>query len=486
MDLNLHFDTKNLTEKQVSDLTKSAVDFSLANGVLMQSRKAPGDVEHAPFMLFPSPFPKKLFDQAKEVQQDFNILVHKISQDHEFLKESLQGTITVDEFTGRIYDIYEQTRKEGIAQPISLGLLRSDYMLDSDKQGATSVKECDEQLNIKQVEVNTIASSFGCLGSKLPGLGSYVLGLTGKNVAVGSQQMPVNSSLAGIAEGLAQAWEFYGSKSAVVLMVITDNETNKFDQKLLEYYLCQRKPSIRLIRRSLTTLYKVASLDNKKLMVEGYEVAVVYFRAGYTPENYPSEDEWSARLLLERSLAIKSPTAALHLVGTKKVQQVLAEPGVLERFISDEASLRRIKKTFTGLYTLDEGPEGEQTVKMALQDPEKYVLKPQREGGGNNFYGDDIKTTLNKMKNAHERSQYILMDKIRPPSFKNYIIRPELEKPVLTDVISELGIFGVLISLGDKVLVSKEVGHLMRTKSIEHQDGGVASGRANLDSPYLF
>ena len=37
--------------------------------------------------------------------------------------------------------------------------------------------------------------------------------------------------------------------------------------------------------------------------------------------------------MLERSRAIKCPSAAFHLAGTKKVQQVLAEPGVLERCV---------------------------------------------------------------------------------------------------------------------------------------------------------
>ena len=29
-----------------------------------------------------------------------------------------------------------------------------------------------------------------------------------------------------------------------------------------------------------------------------------------------------------------------------------------------------------------QGPEGDKVVKMAISAPEKYVLKPQREGGG--------------------------------------------------------------------------------------------------------
>ena len=57
---------------------------------------------------------------------------------------------------------------------------------------------------------------------------------------------------------------------------------------------------------------------------------------------------------MERSLAIKCPSMGCHLAGTKKVQQVLAEPGMLERFISDLEEINLIRDTFTGHYSLDE------------------------------------------------------------------------------------------------------------------------------------
>jgi hypothetical protein len=58
---------------------------------------------------------------------------------------------------------------------------------------------------------------------------------------------------------------------------------------------------------------------------------VTYYRAGYAPTDYPSENEWSARLIVEESFSIKCPNAAYHLAGAKKVQQVLAQPNMLER-----------------------------------------------------------------------------------------------------------------------------------------------------------
>lgn len=52
---------------------------------------------------------------------------------------------------------------------------------------------------------------------------------------------------------------------------------------------------------------------------QGEKVAVVYYRAGYSPDHYHGEAEWSARLMIERSKAIKCPNIQYHLAGTKKV-----------------------------------------------------------------------------------------------------------------------------------------------------------------------
>jgi hypothetical protein len=40
-------------------------------------------------------------------------------------------------------------------------------------------------------------------------------------------------------------------------------------------------------------------------------VAVTYFRAGYTPNDYPTQDEWQARELIERSNTVQVCTLPL-------------------------------------------------------------------------------------------------------------------------------------------------------------------------------
>lgn len=47
--------------------------------------------------------------------------------------------------------------------------------------------------------------------------------------------------------------------------------------------------------------------------------------------------------------------------------------------------------TFILLFDDFQNENGDNAICMALDDPERFVLKPQREGGGNNLYGEDIR-----------------------------------------------------------------------------------------------
>ncbi|KAJ3586332.1 hypothetical protein NHX12_012732 [Muraenolepis orangiensis] len=439
--------------KLIQDLADVAKDTALLNGVLMRTKEEPGSSEvvtYAPFTLFPTAVPRGVFEQALAVQTHYNLLVDLVSQDTQFLEEALASTAESDVFTGRLLDIYRQTTKEGRSQSIVLGLNRSDYMLDQ-REGAPAA--------LKQIEINTIAASFDmCL----------------------TRRILDNNPAAGLARGLAKAWELYGSERAVVMFLVEDVQRNIMDHRCVENELWSR--NIRTIRRRFGD---ISLVQDKRLFVDGQEVAVVYFRDGYMPQNYPTEQSWEARLLIERSLAIKCPDIATHLVGTKKVQQVLAQPGILERFFPDQPRVvQQIRDTFAGLYTLDEGPEGDKTVAMAMANPDRFVLKPQREGGGNNIYGSEICRVLEGVQGTSKRTAYILMEKIQARTSQNYLLRRGAPLQP-SKCLSELGVFGVYVRQGTNMVMNECVGHLLRTKSSEHADGGVAAGVAVLDNPLL-
>lgn len=77
------------------------------------------------------------------------------------------------------------------------------------------------------------------------------------------------------------------------------------------------------------------------------------------------------------------------------------------------------------------------------------------------------------------------MDKITPQTSMNYLLRAHSPLKI-SECVSELGVFGVYVRQGKDIVVNKHVGHLLRTKAIEHADGGVAAGVAVLDTPYVI
>ncbi|KAF9028344.1 hypothetical protein BDZ89DRAFT_1133663 [Hymenopellis radicata] len=101
----------------------------------------------------------------------------------------------------------------------------------------------------------------------------------------------------------------------------------------------------------------------------------IYYRAGYTPTDYLAKSNYDMHFLLMRSKAIKCPSIPLQLAGGKKVQQVLAQPGVLERFV-DTTGAEELRASLMEMWGLDE----DDGIQKALQKHHALVLKAQREG----------------------------------------------------------------------------------------------------------
>ncbi|XP_019886911.1 glutathione synthetase [Ooceraea biroi] len=470
-----------LSEDVLRESVDKAKDWTLMHGISVRSKKqfSRDQIQVLPFTLLPSSFPRKCFKSVKNVQTLLNRLVHRVAYDREFITNSLRSTIQADPFTAKLFQIYETVYNEGFSQNISLGLLRSDYLL----HGSLS----DE---IKQVEINTIASSFAGISTAVSEYHKYILAELGH--AKEADDIPDNNALTGFCEGLVYAWRLYNDEEAIILFVVEDVTYNICDQRFHEFKIRQINPKIKIIRRSLTSLASggLNLGQNKELIVANQRVAVVYYRSGYELEAYPTEKEWDVRLLIERSRAIKCPSVQYHLAGTKKVQQSLAQSSVLKNFLEDEESVAKVREVFTGLYTLDFNDDGERAVAMGIKEPNRFVLKPQREGGGNNVYNDEIRTRLDSMKDSQERTAWILMDRIFPALQTNYLIRaaeePSRDNVDLSDVVTELGIYGVIVGDSNQIMLNEEVGHILRTKLASEDEGGIVAGVGAIDSPYLI
>uniref|UniRef100_UPI00358FD3D9 glutathione synthetase-like n=1 Tax=Myxine glutinosa TaxID=7769 RepID=UPI00358FD3D9 len=220
----------------------------------------------------------------------------------------------------------------------------------------------------------------------------------------------------------------------------------------------------------------------------GNEVAVVYFRTGYVPNQY-DDTAWRARRILERSRACCCPDIGTQLAGTKKVQQELASSDALISSLGFSATTAaRLQQTFTTMFSLDEGDDGDKVVQKALANPSEYVLKPQREGGGgNNLYDKDIVQFFGSNERGVERTDhaaFILMHRLQPPPIWNVPMHPStIPHPELC--VGELGVFGAYVRCGTDMIFNSCCGHLLRSKDARCPDGGVISGEALLDSPCL-
>ncbi|KNE59651.1 hypothetical protein AMAG_05125, partial [Allomyces macrogynus ATCC 38327] len=156
-----------LPAAQSAALRDQAVDWALAHGLAIRSATTPtSSVVHAPFALFPSPFPRSCFTRARDLAPAFNRLVHAVTKDDLFLRAIMDEIGDVDPFTHRLYQLYlaQRAATKDAVQPITLGVYRSDYLLHRDIDPRAKLPAGD--FAIHQVELNTIASSFRCLSTR--------------------------------------------------------------------------------------------------------------------------------------------------------------------------------------------------------------------------------------------------------------------------------------------------------------------------------
>ncbi|RYH05654.1 hypothetical protein EON65_44105, partial [archaeon] len=116
----------------------------------------------APISLVPNRFSRSAFEFAQTIQPIWNKLIDRISRDKEFLTAELQDVVKADDFTKKVFDIYLKIDEDTLQNSLQFGIFRSDYMLNNDRR-------------ILQVEINTIAASFGCLSRKVVSLHQYLL-----------------------------------------------------------------------------------------------------------------------------------------------------------------------------------------------------------------------------------------------------------------------------------------------------------------------
>ena len=468
-------------DRLLTALVNEVVVYAAANGLMMIKG---GVATHIPCTLLPTPFPLDAYRRLETLAVAFNTLYYQVSKNYDFLSSCLAETAKADPFIARLLSIVDAVHHDGERQPLQLCINRSDYMMHALGDGSFTPQ---------QVEFNTISAGMVCLSTKVSEMHAYVVSRHASQYAA-DRYLPLNAAMERVVDAMANACHQYERQIGTettnialtgrpsVLIVVQKDEWNIVDQQLLAFALWKQH-SIPVMRKTLGEIHDEAQTDARgQLVIGGRVVSLAYFRAGYTPRDFPSEKEWEALLQIERSLAVKCPTVAYHLAGCKRMQQVLTSTDVLERFVS-QADAALVNSSFTSLWELS--PASKHTrgiISAALADPGSFVLKPQREGGGNNLWGSEMIEKLSTAT-AEELAAYILMRRINAPAATAAGVRQgQLLK---FRGINEMGVFGVFLSEGETVHVNSAAGYLLRTKSTSNHEGGISAGSGFIDSVVL-
>lgn len=446
--------------------------FAMCDGMMMASRKnVVGNEElvefadHMPFNGLPKRVSKEEIQQLKTIQQDWNILLNSMARDFDWYSKLLEDMIKKEDFVRRLYEIAKKCREYPFTQKTSLVVSRNDYMYNSHDN------------RWLQVEYNMIAAGLLPSADSVKKLQKHV---TQNYFDSKDLEFEKSDGSEDLGEALLAGFNAYGNKNAIALIIVpTTFEANMFDQRRTEKLFFEN--GVECLRLTLEDVYNNSEFDesNGKLFVKGHEVGIIYFRAGYIPDHYPNEKAWKAREFIEMSQAIKCPNIDSQLINFKIFQVYLAKDEVLQHFVPEIEKRRNFQKNFAKFWDFEDSSKIPELLAMVEADPTLYVLKPQREGGANNYFNTDIITMMKTLTHV-ELSTYLLMEKIDSAAHIGYFIRNK--KMTVTPCTSELGVFAYVLSNSEKIIQSKVLGTLVRSKPMSLSEGGLAAGYGVIDS----
>jgi glutathione synthetase len=450
-------------------IVNEMISYLYTHGLVMKTKDLSG-VCHAPMSVFPSPIPKNFFDKIEFYQIAFNKMLDKMSRDHEFLHNIL-GKLD-DSFISKYLEISKKAYNFNKKQKIQLGIFRNDYMIDKLKKF------------IFQVEINTIASSMGYFSDGIKQFYTYFSKKYPQYYdANNSVPLEKPNVIEKIVDSLYTASTLFSQEKSIIVFIVQENERNEFDQRSIENGLYD-KYQIYSRRLTLKQFLDKAKFDaEKNAYIDSKLVSVVYFRASYTENDFTDEDCWKARELIELCTAIKCPNVDTFLCTFKIFQYYLQKPEILKKFVPEDLIANDMRRFFVKIFYAEEmsGEDIESLVKEIRGDLNKYIVKPMKEGGGNNYYNEEILSVLPGEKREEIFKNSIIMERINPPENETYVLHENTFK--YFKAISELSVYGIILSDENTIHLNESVGFLLRTKEKSNQEGGVIIGSSVIDLP---
>ncbi|KAH8060779.1 glutathione synthase [Aureococcus anophagefferens] len=208
------------------------------------------------------------------MQPAFNRLVERVAQDAAWLEATLEQTAASDAFTRRLLEL---RRSQTSAQTASLGLLRSDYMIDAGPGSGDAPFENGKALQLLHAYVAA----------------KYAGGVDDAWLRCRRRDRRARGIAAAHAEYERQYPAAAGAPPRRVAVVVQPGERNQMDQRMLEHELWDAH-GVAMERVTLLEALEDGVADaSGALTFRGgaWELSVAYF-AGYSPDEYLA-GEWA-------------------------------------------------------------------------------------------------------------------------------------------------------------------------------------------------
>ena len=156
-------------------------------------------------------------------------------------------------------------------------------------------------------------------------------------------------------------------------------------------------------------------------------------------------------------------------------------------YCQNELIINDVLRFFGGIYYIRDMADDKkkELYEKIKNSPNEFILKPMKEGGGNNVSGENLKNIIPEGDNEPNDllKNSIIVEKIKSNSHESMILKNE--KINVQNSISEFSIYGIILTNEKNLYINKSVSFLVRTKNKDDLEGGVMEGAGAIDIPYL-
>ena len=451
--VNIYEQIKTLTDEEKNISQEKILEFiiSLYTRGLIYKLKTNG-VKHLPMALYPSPIPKNLFEKIFFYQIAFNKILNKLSNDQPYLEQILEPIASKNNFIQKLLEISKKSFAYEKKQKIKLGIFRNDYLLDKD-QKFLFLQEYKTSLDDFGSYTNILLNFYNYFNEKYPNVFAKYKGK--------EKEIPQNkgNTIEKISEAIIEAIKlaFPQDYKTSVVVFITQKKFDFDLQNLINELYDKHK--IKSEKLSLSEINKKITKDEEgNLKLNESKISLIYFNSGDKEEDYPDEDSWKGRELIELSTAVKVPDINTFLTSFKVFHYYLSKPDIIMHYNYNDLIINDILRFFGGIYYIPDLDKEKQTelFNKIQSEPNKYILQ-SFSGKKNYLTGEKLKSLVP----SEELSNGIILEKVTPPEHETLIIKNE--NSVVESSVSEYSIYGIILMNENNLVMNKSVSYLVKT-----------------------